>query len=211
MEITKIEEQKKKKNQFNIYLDDKFAFSLSEQSLVDSGICVGQELTQKEVDQVINKEQKVKALDKAFLWLGIRPRSRFEIKQKLKEKGFDEEVIKKTIKKLKELNYLDDEKFARAWVEDRKLNQPKGRYFIYSELKQKGVNKEIIEKVLDETYSKEEEFELALKLAKKKKAALKNLEPYNLYQKLANYLIQKGFSWGMVKEVWETIEGDCYF
>lgn len=164
---------------------------------------MGKEISKKEIDKILEKDQQVKALEKSFRLLGLRPRSKKELIKKLKEKGFTEKIIQKTLKKLKKLGYLDDEKFARAWLETRKLSG-RGKFIIQRELKQKGVNKEIIKNILEE-YKREEELEKAWALVKKKIKVYKDLNLYTQKQKLTRFLSSRGFGWEIINEVLKEI------
>lgn len=208
MKITKISQQKRT-SRVNVFLDDKFAFGLSKKTLVDFDLFVGKEITEKEIDEILEKDQRVKALEKSFRLLGIRPRSQKELEKKLEEKGFDQKIIQKTLKRIIELGYLDDEKFARAWLEARKLSG-KGKFIVQRELRKKGVDEELIKKILEE-YKEEDEFERVLELAEKKIKTYKNLKPFEQKQKLARFLASRGFSWTIISEVWREINKGKYF
>ncbi|MCX7778777.1 MAG: RecX family transcriptional regulator [Patescibacteria group bacterium] len=200
--ITKISQQKRN-SRVNIYLDGKFAFGLSKKTLADFDLYNGKVISKKEIEKILEKDQRVKALEKSFRWLAVRQRSRREIEKKLKEKGFTKKVIQKTLKKLKDLDYLDDEKFAHAWLEARKLSG-KGKFIIQKELKEKGLNETLIKKILEE-YKKEEEIEHGLELAKKKIKTYQNLKPFEQKQKLARYLASRGFSWENIFEMMKEL------
>jgi regulatory protein len=102
-------------------------------------------------------DQLQKARNYAFLLLKYRPRSEYEIRWRLKRKKFDEAVIKETISFLKEREFIADEGFTRAWIESR-LKKPLGLNRIRSELKLKGIDKQIIESQINrikEQYNEE--------------------------------------------------------
>ncbi|MFN3301815.1 MAG: RecX family transcriptional regulator [Patescibacteria group bacterium] len=195
--ITAIKQQKRS-SRVNVFIDEKFAFGLSKKTLVDFDLYKGKVLTKKEIDEILEKDQSTKALEKSFRWLGIRPRSKKELENKLKEKGFAPKIIKNTIKRLKELGYLDDKKFAQSWLEARKLSE-KGKYIVQHELKQKGISHQIIKKTL-EKYSKKDEIEIARQLVEKKIKTLKKDISFKK-QKLARFLVSRGFSWEVINEV----------
>ncbi len=200
MKITKISQQKRT-SRVNIYLDNKFAFGISKKTLVDFDLFVGKKISKKEIEKILEKDQKIKALEKSFRLLGIRQRSQKELEEKLKEKGVEAKIIKETIKRLKELGYLDDKKFAKIWLESRKLSH-KGKYIVERELKQKGVAEKTIKKIVSQ-YTPKEEFKIALELAKKK---IKNLQkesqhPSLLKQKIARFLLNRGFSWQVIGDI----------
>jgi regulatory protein len=90
------------------------------------------------------------AYDVAVRYLGPRPRSIAEIKRHLRTKRFDEVEQDKAIDQLRAQRYIDDEAFARYWVEQRARLRPKGQRAIVSELIAKGVARETIDVVLGE-------------------------------------------------------------
>jgi len=196
--ITKISQQKRN-SRVNIYLDDKFGFGLSKKTLVDFDLFVGKNLNQKKIKKILEKDQRIKALEKSFRLLGIRPRSQKELEKKLKEKGFSDKIIKETFKKLKDYGYLDDKKFAQLWLEMKKLSG-KGKFFIRKELKEKGIEENLAKKILAR-YSPKEEINVAYNLIKRKINKYKNLKSLEKKQKIARYLATRGFSWEIINEV----------
>ncbi len=143
----------------------------------------------------------------AYKLLGLRLRSVFEMERRLKEKGFENDMISRVIKKLKEQKYLDDEKFAEAWIRDRINLQPRGSFMINIELKEKGVSSEIIEKKLAELLPFEKELAIAEELFNKKikimKAGDRELPKEKVYQKIVGFLRGKGFGREVVRRVME--------
>lgn len=204
MRITAIKEQKRK-NRVNIYLNDKFAFGLSKEALVDFSLSEGEELTEAEIDKILEQDQRIKALQKCFRWLGIRARSEKEIRDKLKKKGFAPSIIEQTTKRVKELGYLDDKEFSRLFIETKKLGRAKGKFALQRGLKQKGINSELIEESLQQFYPEDEEAELALRLAEKKVKTYQDLPHEKKYQKLARFLTNRGFNWEITKKALDKI------
>ncbi|MCK9571842.1 MAG: recombination regulator RecX, partial [Candidatus Omnitrophica bacterium] len=89
-----------------------------------------------------NDSEKARAY--AFLLLKFRLRSAKELEQRLKQKGFSEQLSRETVKFLQDKEFIDDRVFARGWVSSR-LKRPFGLRRIKQELLQKGLDKEIIE------------------------------------------------------------------
>ncbi len=143
----------------------------------------------------------------AYKLLGLRLRSVFEMEKKLKEKGFEDDLAARVIKKLEEQKYLDDEKFAEAWILDRINLQPRGSFMISMELKEKGVALEITERKLTELLPFEKELAIAEELFDKKmkiiKAGSGELPKEKVYQKMANFLRGKGFAGEVIRRVME--------
>ena len=134
-----------------------------------------------------------KARNYAFLLLKFRPRSERELYARLKKKKFDESVIKDTLSFLKEKNFLDDNYFARAWIESR-LKKPFGLRRIEQELKRKGIDKEIIQAQIETSRKGYREEEVVLGLAQERWLKLKGLEPKKSKQRIFGYLLRRGFS-----------------
>ena len=195
MKITDIKPQKKRKDRFNIYADERFICGLSEDTIIDEAIAIGQEIAQKEIDKLIDKDQSSKAMDKAIRFLGYRVRTEKEVFNKLKEKDFDKRVIKKTITKLKEMSYLSDQEFIETWVKDRIANKPSGKRLISFELKQKGISEKIAKEKLDKLVSEKQEIKMAQKALDKAQTKYENLTGKEKNQKIASYLARRGFDW----------------
>jgi len=137
-----------------------------------------------------------KAFSKALKYLAIKPRSRKELKDKLKEKKFSQDMIENALRKVDDFGYLDDEDFAKSFLELKK-GAGKGKIFIARELKRKGVDEEIIKGVLSRFYSETDEHEIAKTLAQKKFPNYPELKPRETI-KLKNLLFQRGFSWEII-------------
>lgn len=133
-----------------------------------------------------------KARDYAFFLLKFRLRSADELAQRLRLKKIPEETIKEVLSFLKEKDFIDDNIFARAWLNSR-LKRPLGIRRIRQELRQKGVDKEIIEQEVARVkdYS---EAETVLGLAKERLSKLKGIEADVAKRRLYAYLLRRGFS-----------------
>ncbi|PKM81814.1 MAG: hypothetical protein CVU89_07240 [Firmicutes bacterium HGW-Firmicutes-14] len=135
------------------------------------------------------------AKDYALRFISYRPRTVWEVKQRLTIRGYKSDIISGVIEFLNEYDFLNDEKFARMWVRNRTNEKPCGRYRIYCELRQKGVAKDIIEKALA-GFSQEKEHQMSVSLVEKKcrKTSFD-------YKKLQGFLLRRGFDPEIVKKV----------
>lgn len=196
-QITAIEPQKRKKGRFNIFVDGKFAFGLDEKILADFNFKIGQNLTQNKIEEIITAAELGKIIDKVYNFLSFRPRSAKEIEQYLKRKKFGEEEKKIVLKKLEKSGFINDVEFAKFFVESRVKFRPKGTRLITAELRQKGVDREIIEKVLAQIGISE--VELAQKSISKKLDNFLKLPQLKARNKIAQFLARRGFSWETIK------------
>lgn len=196
--ITSIKQQKNK-NRVNVYLDDKFGFGIDLDNFVLLHLKVDQELTEKEVNDIVKKAEYQKTLDKLLRFAMVRPRSEKEIRDYFRRKKVHESMHSELTKKLKHLELIDDEKFAIWWVEQRQNFRPKPKRILAVELRSKGVEKEIVERVLGE--EKVDEVKMAKELIEKKKYKWEHLETSEAKQKICQYLLGKGFSWDVIEKV----------
>jgi regulatory protein len=119
--------------------------------------------------------------------LSLRQRSEREIDERLKGKGYREGVRKRLLDLLKKDGLVNDRKFAEAWIDSRLRSNPKGKRVLREELKNKGIQKEIIERVFTEKAGQLDERTIAAGLIRKK-LSKPGIEKGKLFQ----YLLRRG-------------------
>lgn len=139
------------------------------------------------------QDQLEKAKNYSFLLLKFRLRSERELIERLKSKKFDPAVIKEIVDFLKLKDFINDEVFASAWIRSR-LKKPLGLRKIRQELQIKGIDKDIIDKKIEEAKKSYSEYETVEYLARKRSERLKGLEPKKARARLFSYLVRRGFS-----------------
>lgn len=152
----------------------------------------------------MDKSEFEKGKQIAYRFLSYRSRSKKEVERKLKEKKISGENISNIISLLERNNYLNDRDFTLNWVKYRMENRPSGRRSLEYELREKGIDSEIIKDSLDEVYTGEfDEYEVAVRLAEKKIASLRNKKmEYNAFKRrIFSYLQRKGFSFSLIERV----------
>ena len=140
-----------------------------------------------------NKEY-LKAKDYAYRLLSYRQRSTKEITDRLQKKGFAPTTINRTIEYLSQQNYLDDEKFARSWIQTKMQSSPAGWSLLRYQLRQKGISTQVLEKVIGDFSSRYDEVNTAKKLATSRRRYYRGIEPLKLKKRLYDYLRRRGFS-----------------
>lgn len=201
MKITKIEQQKHDSKRFNIYIDNQFSIDVPLDVLIKLGLSKDQELTNEQWEELKKIELKNKIKEKAFEYLSFRPRSVAEMRDKLLSKGYPEDYVNQVIEELKNEKYLDDYDFALSWVEFRNQIRPSGRHVLKMELLKKGIDKAVIEDVLEKMIDKEEEIRLAKQAVSSRIKVYQSLSNYEFKQKITAFLARRGFSWEIIKEV----------
>jgi regulatory protein len=158
-------------------------------------------------------------MEAAAAFLAVRPRSVEETRRRLNHLGYPSTLVDQVIDRLVHLDYLDDEGFARAWVESRDRARPRGAVALRRELQQKGVPDEVISGVLEEralavaTVSDHEHDEsgdpdraAALRLLQRRVSSLRReADPRRRRQKAYALLARNGFAPDVCHDVASTL------
>ncbi|MGN0145220.1 MAG: recombination regulator RecX [Clostridium sp.] len=198
--ITKIEIQKRNKERVNIYLDGEYALSISAELVYKENLRVKDNIDIDKIKAVADKEAYIKCKNSAIRIIEKSYKTEKEVIEKLKLKGYEDRHIDASIEFLKNYNFLNDDYYAEAFVRD-KLNS-RGSQKIKQDLIKKGISRDIIEEKLSDV-DKTAEKEVAMKLAEKKLRVIKKSEndTYKISGKLYRFLISKGYTYDIVKEV----------
>jgi len=149
-----------------------------------------------------------KAKQKAFRLLTIRARSEKELRAKLKERGYDESVVGDVMARLRELRYLDDESFARGWARNLAVNRLWGNIRIKASLRDKGIPRELIERVIREVREEFSEQKALRALLRKKEGARSLKMDAGDKRRLVQSLMGKGFPLDLIFDVLRTPKED---
>ena len=198
MLITKLEYQKKDKGRVNVYVDEKFAVGLGANDVIKLGIFKGQEISSQQLQKIISESEFGKMFNSALNFLSFRPRSEWEIRQRLKKKdpGAAQDDV---IQKLRAIGQIDDEAFCRWFIEQRTTFKPKGERALKYELARKGIPKEIISKVFETQEKGVSDFELATRIVKKKFGDKFDKE------RIQRFLASRGFDLNVIEEVVQKV------
>jgi regulatory protein len=201
--ITKITTQKKQKDRFNIYVNDgateRYAFSVDEDVLIKYQLKKGMEIDEFTQMEVLYQDTVRKALATAIQYLAIRMRSEKEVKDYLKQKEIEDPVIQEVIHRLYNLNYLNDEEFAIAYVRTQINTSDKGPSVVKMELKEKGIETTSLEKALAE-FTFDIQITKAVQLCEKAQKKKRTDSEYIFEQKLKQALLRKGYPFSIIDE-----------
>jgi regulatory protein len=205
--ITAIKVQKKNLDRVNIYLDGKFAFGLAR--IVAAWLQVGQELEESKIAQLQAEDELEKAYQRALNFLSYRMRTEDEVRINLQKKDLPEAVIESVVEKLNRKGFLNDRRFAQAWVENRSELSPRGVRALRYELRQKQVDPVIIDEILQDI----DETPLALAAGRKRARRLRPDDRQEFRKKLSGFLARRGFNYGVVAPVvdqlWEELASEA--
>ena len=206
--ITQIAVQKKRKNRCSIFLDDEYAFGVDQEIVFQFGLKKGDVLTDQQIEEISINEEKKRAKDRALNFLSYRDRSEKEIRTKLKDVGYQEDIIDWVIGELQRLKFLDDQRFAQSYAQTQMITRPMGEYFLKRELKQKGLDADLIEQTVEKVYEEKDQLSIALELAQQRKKRYSDIDEMKAKKRMSDFLLRRGFSWDVVSEVleqWDAI------
>ncbi|MCK4617302.1 regulatory protein RecX [Candidatus Aerophobetes bacterium] len=200
--ITAISSQRRNPDRYSIFIDGEFVLGIDKKTIEDMDLRVGKLVDEKDLKKITSQEELNKAQAYALMLLGYRERSLREIEMRMRQKGYEEKLVEKVVKYLKDRNLINDKRFTQLWAESR-IKKGYGKWRIQSELEQKGVNREITDEILKDLYSGIDEVQVALDLVEKKRWVSK--EPPRLTERVSNLLRRRGFSFEVISNVVEKI------
>jgi regulatory protein len=198
--ITAIRIGKTRGKRVNVLLDNKVAFSLEAEVAIREGLLVEQELSAGQIETLVRSDRFHRCFNAAAHYLSYRPRSEFELRERLHRRGFDDS-IEEVIAKLKEQGLVDDVAFAQFWKDNRESFSPRSRWLIQLELRRKGIADEIIDEVVDKIDDNNNAYRAALS-----KARSLPLSDYQGFRhRLGEYLKRRGFNYRVIDHIVEQL------
>ena len=145
-----------------------------------------------------SEENRSNAFNYSLKYLSYRARSVKEVYDYLLRKNFIEDTINSVLKKLIDLKFLNDEEFARQWIESRQKHKGRSKFILKNELRLKGLSNDVIKPLLKEA---QDDLETARILFDKKKRILGKLPPDQFKKKMGGFLQRKGFSFYIINKL----------
>jgi regulatory protein len=199
--ITAIRFRKDRGKRVNVFLDGRFAFSLTAEVAIKEGLQVGQELSSSHIEALAGSDHFHRCLNAAARYLSYRPRSEFELRERLYQRGFDGDSVEAVLTKLKEQGLVDDIAFAQFWKDNRESFSPRSRWLTKLELRRKGVAQEVIDQVADVI----DDDNSAYRAARNKARSLPKSDYQSFRHRLGEYLKRRGFSYGVINHTVERV------
>lgn len=179
-----------------IALSDGREFVFSDEACERTAVAEGIEASTGLLEELDRAEQRVIAHEAALRLLANRPRSEKEMRTRLAMRGCEPGVVEDEIARLGRAGLLDDQKFARAWVEDRKRVSPRGRRMLRYELLGRGIDPESVDLVTDGI----DDRETALSLARSRVRGAIVSDYETFMAKVGGFLRRRGFDYSVAAE-----------
>ena len=205
--VTALRPTKRDPDRIAVDLDGSFAFALPATLVADERIDVGDMLDGDRVSSLLAVDQASRATEAALVFLGYRPRSEKEVRDRLRRGGFEQDAIEHAIARLHEWRYLDDADFARRWVENRTAHRPRGRRLLQQELRHKGIDGEIARDAIDD--AELDETGAAEALARRRLPSYAGDEPAAIRRRLGAYLARRGYGYDVIRVALDRALGEA--
>lgn len=202
MIITAVEKNKKYKDRLSVFIDGKFAFTISEEEFISMNLYEDSDLTEETVDYIKNTLNFREAKSRAVRYLSLKIRTGQEVVKKLRDEGFDNDCVDGVVNELKAIGYINDKLYAQKYVYDRNKLKPLSKKLMKRELVTRGISESIADEVLDDW--KVEDFAVAESLLKKKFGKY-DLRDAKIMKKAMMFLMHRGFSRSIIIEAMKDI------
>ncbi|MEW6701366.1 MAG: regulatory protein RecX [Bacteroidota bacterium] len=198
---------KQKGSNVVVCFDDGEFITLDYRTVIDNGLRKNDLIDETKKELLISESNFLKAKDSAFRFLSKRHHSAYELRTKLIKKKYPKEIIEIVLKDLADKNFLDDEQFARVYIEEKTIKKKFGVNKLKAELLKRGIDRKIIDKVLSNV-DFELSYEQALELAKRKSELLrrKEIDKRKLKSKIFSFLSSRGFESETIMKVLNNLE-----
>ena len=214
--VTSLVARERRPDRVAVYLDGAFAFEIDSQLALAENVRMGEILTVECQQRLRDSDQPNLARVKALGLLAIRERSSEELRMRLRGAGFTPETIDGVILRLQEIGYLDDLKFARDYVAEKRRSGWGDRR-VRQELMRKGVGREAIETVLAEDLADDEaaseQWEVLLALVRRRFGSEFRTDSGAAERRLAGFMARRGYDWDRIAETARILrseaEADC--
>ncbi|EDP23251.1 regulatory protein RecX [Parvimonas micra] len=195
----------KSKEVFEVIFEDETKLLLNYNIFEKYKVSVDMDFSEDEILEMKYFSDIERAKSRAINYISGKLKTKYEVRLKLKENGFAEDVIDEVLDILEKEEYLNDKVYCEIFIEDKKKLNGYGKNKIKSLLIQKGISKNIFEDFLNE-FEYDEEFDNALKMGIKKLKLLSNEEDnFKKKQKIINYLTYRGFGFDVINDVLKEI------
>lgn len=203
MKILKYE--KKKNGMYQVFFDNDNNIDISEEIILKYNLLLKKDIDNSLIDKMLDENKIYIAYNLAIKYISIKMRSRKEIREYLSKKNIDYDSINEVIKILEKEKYLDDDSYAKAFVNDKMLLSNNGPNKIRSKLIELGINSNSINNAL-ELFDYDLQKEKVTKMAKKLVEVNRNKSAALLKNKIITYLVNLGYDKSVINSVLSTVE-----
>ncbi len=215
--ITEIQPQKKNPNRYNIFVDDSFFCGVSTLAIAKYQLYKGKEIENDQLQKISKNEIYLRFLDRATTYIARAVKSEKDVRTYLKqlifkkkgkwfEEGIDldfDKLIEKVVTQLKKYKFIDDERYAKLFVESRVRSRPRSKSVLRSELLSKGIDRDTVKSVLESELTDDSQLILSVYSKRFKEAEFALTD-----RKKVDFLRRKGFNWDEISKLEKRLKDD---
>lgn len=196
--ITGLEPVKRKKGWFELTSKGKPPFYIDDETIIKNSLVIGQIISDAGLRRIKEEADRAWLKYRAIQVLSRRMISDRDLRKKLSAERKPSALRDQVLAQLKQYGYIDDLKYACAYIRSQIAHGGKSRLYLKKKLFEKGINQEIGESALDTELAGYDEQSSALELARKKAKNLGNVPTMKAKQKLASFLRSRGYGWNSI-------------
>lgn len=209
MQITNIIRVKNKPRFVSVLIDENDKYVLHKDVAVKFGLKKGADISELKIKELLLQNEFHIAKDTALRYLSYRQRTEYEIRKKLTQKKYKQKIIDYTLQNFKKIGLINDKEFAESFARDTLKKKSIGKALLKQKLLNKGLPKDVITTVIENTYKTINEKETAIQIAKKQLKKYENRKNKSTDKenqiRLSNFLAQRGFSWDIISQAMRQI------
>ncbi len=203
--IVEMKLKRSRPERFILLLEDGTEVLVAPETVVKHSLAPGVEIPEAEWFPLLAEDEIQRAKDQALRYLERRPHSRQELVRKLRQKHYSMPAIEAALTALQKVDLVNDEQFARQYVETEMLLRPVGKRLLKQKLRERGIPDAISDPLLEAVFRQHSEVDIAHRLAQKFLKRHGHREEKKRRAALVRFLQSKGFDWDVIQEVLETL------
>ena len=184
-----------------VTIDGERILTITEETFLRFGLFDGQAMDAERLQEMELADGVSRAMTEAHRLIDHRMRTRRELAVKLKARGRPDEVIDQVLERLEHAGLIDDGRFARLWIDERLRRRPAGLSLLRRELRQKGINAEVVDTALEESASGEGETERAYEALRRQSYRYARLDRNAAHRRMVAFLGRRGFGQAVIYQV----------
>ncbi len=188
---------------FVITMADETQYLIAPETALKYHLAPGVDIPESTFARLLAEDEIQRAKDQALRYLEIRPHSEQELIRKLRQKRYNPPAIEAAINDLKQVDLINDHRFARQYIETEMTLRPVGKRLLLQKLRERGIPDAISTDLLEETFKKHSESQIARQLTAKFLKRHFHKPPEKRKAALVRFLNSKGFNWDIIQEILE--------
>jgi regulatory protein len=202
--VTQLAPTRRRAGFVDVFVDGVEVGAIANEDAIRLRLTTGEAVDDAMLDEVSSLSACAGAIQLAERFIAFRPRTIFEVRQRLRRANIDVDSVEATIERLVARGLLDDKRFADIWIENRTAFSPRAPRLLQAELRRKGVDRASIDEVLEATIESDEVI-LATNAGRARLHRYLQTDWQSFERSLGGFLNRRGFNHDAVRRALETL------